>query len=162
MSAVFQPIVNLGYWLWGLLTTVTVAIFGNEIAPYVLYGVNILLLIVCIVAPLMLSVAYLTLWERKVIGWIQLRIGPNRVGPMGLLQPIADGVKLMVKEIIVPSGANKLLFVVAPILAIMPALAAWAVVPFDPEMVLANIDASLLYIMAITSMGVYEIGRAHV
>ncbi|MEK7835100.1 MAG: NADH-quinone oxidoreductase subunit H, partial [Pseudomonadota bacterium] len=113
--------------------------------------------IVAIVAPLMLGVAYLTLWERKVIGWMQVRIGPNRVGPLGLLQPIADGLKLLVKEIIVPAGANKFLFVVAPIMAIMPALAAWAAVPFSPELVLANIDASLLYIMAITSMGVYGI-----
>ncbi|MBI2294166.1 MAG: NADH-quinone oxidoreductase subunit H, partial [Betaproteobacteria bacterium] len=87
--------------------------------------------IVAIVAPLMLGVAYLTLWERKVIGWMQVRIGPNRVGPLGLLQPIADGLKLLVKEIIVPAGASKFLFVVAPIMAIMPALAAWAAVPFS-------------------------------
>jgi NADH-quinone oxidoreductase subunit H len=113
--------------------------------------------IVAIVAPLMLAVAYLTLWERKVIGWIQVRIGPNRVGPRGLLQPIADGLKLLLKEIIVPSGANKFLFVIAPVMAIMPALAAWAVVPFSPELVLSNIDASLLYILAITSMGVYGV-----
>src|SRR4051794_13140282 len=113
--------------------------------------------IVAIVAPLMLCVAYLTLWERKVIGWIQVRIGPNRVGPRGLLQPIADGLKLLLKEIIVPSGANKFLFVLAPVMAIMPALAAWAVVPFSPELVLSNIDASLLYILAITSMGVYGV-----
>jgi NADH-quinone oxidoreductase subunit H len=113
--------------------------------------------IVLIIAPLMLCVAYLTLWERKMIGWMQVRIGPNRVGPAGLLQPIADGLKLLLKEIIVPSGANKFLFVLAPIMAIMPALAAWAVVPFSPELVLSNIDASLLYILAITSMGVYGV-----
>jgi NADH-quinone oxidoreductase subunit H len=157
VSAIVQPIVAFGYWLWGLLAAVLAWLFGNEIAPYVMYGVKTLLLIVCIVVPLMLCVAYLTLWERKVIGWIQLRLGPNRVGPRGLLQPIADGLKLLVKEIIVPSGSSKLLFVIAPLMAIMPALAAWAVVPFDPEMVLANIDASLLYIMAITSMGVYGV-----
>ncbi|MDB5921238.1 MAG: respiratory-chain dehydrogenase subunit 1 [Betaproteobacteria bacterium] len=113
--------------------------------------------IVAIVAPLMLAVAYLTLWERKVIGWIQVRLGPNRVGPKGLLQPIADGLKLLLKEIIVPTGASKFLFVLAPVMAIMPALAAWAVVPFSPELVLSNIDASLLYILAITSMGVYGV-----
>jgi len=116
--------------------------------------------IVAIVLPLMLCVAYLTLAERKVIGYMQVRIGPNRVGPMGLLQPIADAVKLMFKEIIVPSGANKYMFVIAPVLSIMPALAAWAVVPFSPEAVLANTDASLLYIMAITSMGVYGVVMA--
>jgi NADH-quinone oxidoreductase subunit H len=113
--------------------------------------------IVAIIAPLMLCVAYLTLWERKMIGWMQVRIGPNRVGPLGLLQPIADGLKLLLKEIIVPSGANKFLFVLAPIMAIMPALAAWAVVPFSPELVLSNIDASLLYVLAMTSMGVYGV-----
>jgi NADH-quinone oxidoreductase subunit H len=113
--------------------------------------------IVAIVAPLLLAVAYLTLWERKLIGWIQVRVGPNRVGPKGLLQPIADGLKLLLKEIIVPSGANKFLFVLAPVLAMMPALAAWAVIPFSPELVLSNIDASLLYVLAITSMGVYGV-----
>jgi len=113
--------------------------------------------IVAIVVPLMLSMAYLTLLERKVIGWMQVRIGPNRVGPIGLLQPIADGLKLLVKEVIIPAGASKFLFVLAPIMSMMPALAAWAVIPFGPDLVLANIDAGLLYIMAITSMGVYGV-----
>jgi NADH-quinone oxidoreductase subunit H len=113
--------------------------------------------IVAIVAPLMLGVAYLTWFERKVIGYMQVRIGPNRVGPWGLIQPIADGLKLLLKEIIVPTGANKGIFLIAPMLAIGPALAAWAVVPFNDTLVLANIDASLLYIMAITSMGVYGV-----
>jgi NADH-quinone oxidoreductase subunit H len=113
--------------------------------------------IVLIVAPLMLGVAYLTWLERKVIGYMQVRIGPNRVGPWGLIQPIADGLKLLMKEIVVPTGANKAIFIIAPMLAIAPALAAWAVLPFNETLVLANIDASLLYIMAITSMGVYGI-----
>ena len=113
--------------------------------------------IVAIVAPLFGAVAYLTLWERKLIGWIQIRIGPNRVGPMGLLQPIADAVKLMFKELIIPSGANKFLFVLAPMLTLMPALAAWAVIPFSADVVLADINAGLLYVMAITSMGVYGV-----
>ena len=152
-----QPFVNLGVWAWGVLVAVVVAVVGQDFAPYVLYAIKTLLLILCIVVPLMLCVAYLTLWERKMIGWIQVRIGPNRVGPLGLLQPIADGLKLLVKEIIVPAGASKFLFVLAPVMALMPALAAWAVVPFGPELVLANIDASLLYLLAITSMGVYGI-----
>jgi len=105
----------------------------------------------------MLSVAYLTLAERKVIGYIQVRIGTNRVGPRGLLQPIADGLKLMMKEIIVPTNANRFLFISAPILALAPALAAWAVIPFSDGMVLSDIDAGLLYILALTSMGVYGI-----
>jgi NADH-quinone oxidoreductase subunit H len=119
--------------------------------------------ILMIVVPLMLCVAYLTLWERKLIGFMQIRIGPNRTTFFGirwlggLAQPIADGLKLLVKEIIVPTGANKFLFVLAPIMAIMPALAAWAVVPFSPELVLSNIDASLLYLLAMTSLGVYGV-----
>jgi len=119
--------------------------------------------ILVIVVPLMLCVAYLTLWERKMIGFMQIRIGPNRTTFFGIkwlggwAQPIADGIKLLFKEIIVPTGANKFLFVLAPIMAIMPALAAWAVVPFSPELVLANIDASLLYLLAMTSLGVYGV-----
>jgi NADH-quinone oxidoreductase subunit H len=113
--------------------------------------------IVAIIVPLMLAVAYLTLAERKVIGYIQVRIGPNRVGPWGLLQPIADGLKLALKEVIFPAKSNLYLFLIAPVLAIGPALAAWAVMPFDATMTLANIDAGLLYILAITSMGVYGI-----
>lgn len=113
--------------------------------------------IVCIVLPLLGLVAYLTLWERKMIGWMHIRLGPNRVGPLGLLQPIADALKLLMKEIIVPSRSSKLLFVLAPVMTIMPALAAWAVVPFGPEAVLANVNAGLLLIMAITSMEVYGV-----
>jgi NADH-quinone oxidoreductase subunit H len=163
VSAVFAPIVNFGNWLWGLLAAAVVWLVGHEYAPAVMLTIETLLLIICIVAPLMGAVAYLTLWERKLIGWMQIRIGPNRVTFFGipwlggLAQPVADGLKLLVKEIIVPTGANRALFVLAPIMAITPALAAWAVVPFSPEMVLANIDAGLLYLMAITSMGVYGI-----
>src|SRR5712671_2534783 len=116
-----------------------------------------LALIVAIVVPLMLCVAYLTLWERKLIGWIQIRIGPNRVGPFGLLQPVADGIKLLLKEIILPANASKGLFLLAPVVLLMPALAAWAVIPFAPEVVLSDINAGLLYIMALSSMGVYGV-----
>ncbi len=113
--------------------------------------------ILALVVPLMLAVAYLTYAERKIIGWMQVRIGPNRVGFLGLLQPIADAVKLLMKEIIIPSGASRGLFILGPILVIAPALAAWAVIPFTDTLVLANINAGLLYIMAITSMGVYGV-----
>ena len=131
--------------------------FGQGVFGGAWTAVWTLVKIVAIVAPLMLGVAYLTWFERKVIGYMQVRIGPNRVGPWGLIQPIADGLKLLLKEIIVPTGANKGIFLIAPMLAIGPALAAWAVVPFNDTLVLANIDASLLYIMAITSMGVYGV-----
>ncbi|KQQ31847.1 NADH:ubiquinone oxidoreductase subunit H [Duganella sp. Leaf126] len=116
-----------------------------------------LIKIVVVLLPLMGLVAYLTLWERKLIGYIQIRVGPNRVGPGGLLQPIADALKLLFKEIITPAKANPGLFVIGPIMTIMPALAAWSVVPFGPQAVLANVNAGLLLLMAITSMEVYGI-----
>jgi NADH-quinone oxidoreductase subunit H len=116
-----------------------------------------LIKIVVLVAPLMGAVAYLTLWERKAIGWTQIRIGPNRIGPFGLLQPIADAFKLLTKEIILPTVANKPLFLLGPIMTIMPALAAWAVIPFGPEVALSNINAGLLFLMAITSLEVYGV-----
>ena len=118
---------------------------------------QIILKIVAIVVPIMLSVAYLTLAERKVIGYMQVRIGPNRVGPRGLLQPIADGLKLLMKEIIIPTNSNRFLFMLGPLLALAPALAAWAVVPFGEGMVVSDIDAGLLYILALTSMGIYGV-----
>ena len=116
-----------------------------------------LMKIVVVLLPLLGAVAYLTLWERKFLGWIQVRVGPNRVGPLGLLQPIADALKLLTKEILVPAAANRGLFFIGPILTIMPALAAWAVVPFGPDVALANINAGLLFVMAITSMEVYGV-----
>jgi NADH-quinone oxidoreductase subunit H len=117
----------------------------------------ILLKILAIVVPVLLLVAYLTYWERRLIGWMHIRIGPNRVGPFGLLQPIADAVKLIFKEVIVPSQADTALFLTAPVLVMMPALAAWAVIPFAPGVVLSDINAGLLYVMAVTSVSVYGV-----
>ncbi|HAV35120.1 MAG TPA: NADH-quinone oxidoreductase subunit NuoH [Massilia sp.] len=113
--------------------------------------------ILCVLLPLMGLVAYATLWERKLIGWIHIRLGPNRVGPGGLLQPIADAVKLLVKEIVIPTRATTKLFILGPIMTIMPALAAWSVVPFGPEAALANVNAGVLLLLAITSIEVYGI-----
>lgn len=117
----------------------------------------IIIKILIIVIPLLGVVAYYTLAERKVIGFIQLRIGPNRVGPLGLLQPIADGVKLLSKELIFPTRSNRYIFILAPVMSIAPALAAWAVVPFQPGLVLSNINTGLLYLLAMTSLGIYGI-----
>ena len=145
IQSLLQPMLDFGagvfgdYWSDVLLTTWT------------------LIKIVAIVLPLMIAVAYTTYAERKVIGYMQVRIGPNRVGYFGLLQPLADGIKLLMKEIIIPSKSNKVLFLIAPVLAIAPAFAAWAVVPFDLNMVLADVDAGLLYILAMTSVAVYGV-----
>lgn len=130
--------------------------FGGY-AAWIGYFVVTMMKIVAIVMPLMLSVAYLTYAERKVIGAMQQRIGPNRVGPMGLLQPIADALKLLLKEIILPTEANKFLFVIAPVVSITAALIAWAVIPFSPEVVLADINAGLMFVLAATSVGVYGV-----
>jgi NADH-quinone oxidoreductase subunit H len=121
----------------------------------VLYMVFLLLKIVAIMVPLILTVAYYTFFERKVIGYMQIRVGPNRIGPWGLFQPFADVFKLLLKEIVLPANANKFLFVLAPVLSLAPAFAVWAVVPFDDRMVLADIDAGLIYILAMSSLGVY-------
>jgi NADH-quinone oxidoreductase subunit H len=119
------------------------------------------IIIVLQIAPLLvviiLCVAYLTFWERKIIGWMQNRIGPNRVGPWGLFQPFADTIKLLIKEIVVPAKANRFLFLIAPVLSITPALATWAVIPLFPGFAIADIDAGLLYVLALTSLGVYGV-----
>ena len=113
--------------------------------------------IALIIAPLLGCVAYLTLAERKILAWMHVRIGPNRVGPLGLLQPIADGVKLLLKEIVFPSRANTGLYLLGPIMAIAPALVAWAVIPFTDTLVLADVDAGVLYLLAVSSLGVYGV-----
>ena len=124
---------------------------------YLGQGVILVSQIVAILVPLLLTVAYLTYAERKVIGGMQLRKGPNVVGPFGLLQPIADAVKLLFKETILPAGANKVVFLMAPMLTFVLALIAWAVIPFDAGVVLADINVGILYLFAISSLGVYGV-----
>jgi NADH-quinone oxidoreductase subunit H len=131
--------------------------FGNGVFGSAWPTVWTLAKIVAVVLPLLVLVAYLTLWERKMIGWMHVRLGPNRVGYGGLLQPWADAVKLIFKEVIAPAQADKPLFFLAPVMVMMPALAAWAVVPFGPGLVLADINAGLLFVMAVTSVGVYGV-----
>ena len=145
-----------------ILMVVIGVIVPESLQDEVLLVVGSIVKIVAIITPLMLMVAYITYAERKIIGYIQGRIGPNRVGFLGyplwgLGQPIADAVKLIFKEIVIPTGANKTLFIIAPILSFAPAIAAWAVIPFDDVMVLADINAGLIYILALTSLAVYGI-----
>ncbi|HEY8905985.1 MAG TPA: NADH-quinone oxidoreductase subunit H, partial [Rhodoferax sp.] len=116
-----------------------------------------LLKIVPVLMIVLGAVTYATLWERKLLGWVQIRLGPNRVGPWGLLQPIADALKLMTKEIVRPDASDKFLFYLGPVLTVAPALAAWVVVPFGPEIAVANVNAGLLFLMAIASMEVYGV-----
>jgi len=126
----------------------------HEYVQYTVYnGVKVVIILV----PLFVVVAYYTYAERKVIGYMQLRKGPNRVGPKGLLQPFADMFKLMFKEIIIPTNSNRYLFIIAPVITFAPAMAAWAVIPFNDTLVFANINAGLLYILAMTSVGVYGV-----
>lgn len=136
----------------------TIQSYGTDLlGPSIWYVVWTLLKIVVIALPIILCVAYLTYWERKMIGFMHARLGPTRVGPRGLLQPFADVFKLLTKELIVPAKSNKALFILAPVVTLMPALAAWAVIPFGPDLVLANVNAGLLYVLAISSLGVYGV-----
>ncbi|CAG2127790.1 NADH-quinone oxidoreductase subunit NuoH [Cupriavidus plantarum] len=128
------------------------AIFGSVWTP-----LWILIRAVVIVVPLLLCVAYLILWERKLIGWMHVRLGPNRVGPLGLLQPIADVLKLLLKEVMFPTQVSRGMYIIAPLMVLMPAVAIWAVVPFQAEVVMADVNAGLLYVMAISSVGVYGV-----
>jgi NADH-quinone oxidoreductase subunit H len=113
--------------------------------------------ILCIAVPLIIAVAMFVYWERKVIGWMHVRLGPSKIGPFGLLQAFADVVKLLIKEVILPTKANRFLYFMAPLLALIPALAAWSVIPFSSKMVLSNANAGVLYLLAMTSLGVYGI-----
>ena len=145
-----------------ILLPLTIAIFPLDYQTEVMLFLQTMIKILAIIIPVLITVAYFTYAERKVIGFIQGRIGPNRVGLFGfrlwgLGQPIADAVKLIAKEIIIPINANRSLFIIAPILSIAPALAAWAVIPFDDTKVLADINAGLLYVLALTSLAVYGV-----
>jgi NADH-quinone oxidoreductase subunit H len=127
------------------------------VPPTIQFVVTTLLKIIIVLVPLILGVAYFTYWERKILGWIQARHGPNRVGWKGLLQPFADLIKMLLKEVVIPANANRFLFLAAPIIALVPALAVWAAVPLSDTFVIADINAGLLYVLALTSLGVYGV-----
>ena len=131
--------------------------FWNILPPLMQYLVTTVFKIVLVTIGVILIVAFSTYFERKVIGSMQARVGPNRVGPLGLGQPFADVIKLLIKEVIVPSQSSKFLFVIAPLLSLIPALAAWAVIPLNDWYVIADINAGLLYVLALTSVGVYGV-----
>ncbi len=135
----------------------TLLSFWGQLPFAIQVAIESLAKIIAILVPLLMLVAYVTYAERKIIGYIQVRVGPNRVGPRGWLQPIADFLKLFFKEVVIPTNANRALFISAPVLSLIPALAAWAVIPFTETLVLANLDVGLLYILALTSMGVYGV-----
>ncbi len=137
--------------------------FMDTVWPLVLFVwpyVKIPVFIILIITPLLVSMAYVTFWERKIMGWMHYRRGPNVVGPFGLLQPFADGMKMFLKETVIPSGANKVIFMIAPMLTFGLALVAWAVIPFDAGWVLADINVGILYLFAISSLGIYGIVMA--
>jgi NADH-quinone oxidoreductase subunit H len=142
-------------WVLGLLTPLLP--LWMALPEPLRYLIVTSLKIVLVLVPLILGVAYLTYAERKIIGYMQNRIGPNRVGFKGLLQPFADVIKLLLKEIVIPSNANRFLFIVAPLLVLVPAFSAWAVIPFNESFVLADINAGLLYVLALTSLAVYGV-----
>ncbi|MGI4814815.1 MAG: NADH-quinone oxidoreductase subunit NuoH [Janthinobacterium lividum] len=135
----------------------TINAIGGNVLGVAWPTVWALVRILVIAVVLLLCVAYLILWERKLIGWMHVRIGPNRVGPLGLLQPIADVLKLLLKEVITPTQATRWLYAVAPIMTVAPAFAVWAVIPFQAQAVLGNVNAGLLYVLAISSVGVYGV-----
>src|ERR1700688_176819 len=139
----------------GLFDTINAG--GTQILGVAWQTVRAVIRILVVSVVILLCVAYLILWERRLIGWMHVRLGPNRVGPLGLLQPIADVLKLLLKEVIQPTQASRWIYLIAPIMVVVPAFAVWAVVPFQAEAVLGNINAGLLYVMAISSVGVYGV-----
>jgi NADH-quinone oxidoreductase subunit H len=149
----------MNYWDQFMTTAqgYSTELLGNEWGPPAFSVARALIMIVMVLAPVVFTVLYYQLIERWVIGWIQVRKGPNRVGYKGILQPIADAIKLLLKEQIAPAGASKALFYLAPVIAVGPALAAWAIVPFTPNWVVADVDAAILLMLAMTSMGIYGV-----